>query len=104
MFWTSLPGNTIRCMLCPHHCVLLPNHTGICRQYQHQDSRLISLSYGSAASIAIDPIEKNPYITSFLARKYSPSGDMGAIYPADFAKTTRLRLDQVLLNLLRQKP
>lgn len=90
MFWTSLPGNSIRCMLCPHHCVLLPNHTGICRQYLHQDSRLISLSYGSAVSIAIDPIEKKPLFHVYPGKKILSIGGYGCNLSCGFCQNHTL--------------
>jgi len=55
-----LSGQKVRCLLCPHYCVLAKEQKGKCGVRQNQQGRLYSLIYGEATSIALDPIEKKP--------------------------------------------
>ena len=52
----------IRCAadLCPHNCVIQPDHRGICGVRENQSGNLIALSYGKAIAVHDDPIEKKP--------------------------------------------
>ncbi|MGQ1948452.1 AmmeMemoRadiSam system radical SAM enzyme [Geofilum sp. OHC36d9] len=58
-FWQP-ENNKIRCLLCPHYCLLGENETGLCRTRQNKQHQLITMAYGNAAVIHSDPIEKKP--------------------------------------------
>ncbi len=49
-----------KCHICPHHCNLDSNQTGICRGRKNIGDEIICLNYGKLTSIALDPIEKKP--------------------------------------------
>jgi len=53
-------GNNLRCLLCPHDCVLPPGGTGFCGIRVHRENRIYALTYGVHSGIALDPIEKKP--------------------------------------------
>jgi len=59
LFWRN-EGDSVRCELCPHYCLIAEGKTGRCRVRMNDDGRLRSLNYGKAASVALDPIEKKP--------------------------------------------
>ncbi len=48
------------CDLCPHACLLFEDRLGRCGTRTVENDRVVSLSYGKATSIALDPIEKKP--------------------------------------------
>lgn len=50
------------CDLCFHQCRLLEGQIGYCRARQNVNGRIISLNYGLLTSIALDPIEKKPFM------------------------------------------
>ena len=56
----AIEGNTLRCTLCNHYCVIKNNAFGKCRVRQNIYGNLISLNWGRVCSICIDPIEKKP--------------------------------------------
>ena len=56
------PAANIICPLCPHKCVLPPNVTGFCRARKNVDGTLVDINYGKVTSIALDPIEKKPFM------------------------------------------
>lgn len=53
-------GDRIRCLLCPHRCLLKEGQTGICNVRRVENGRLHTLAYGMAAALHVDPIEKKP--------------------------------------------
>lgn len=55
-----LEGGKVRCLLCPHYCLLAKAQTGRCGVRQNLNGRLYSLIYGETTSVALDPIEKKP--------------------------------------------
>lgn len=59
-YWHPLSEQRVECLLCPHHCRISPDHSGICRARKNINGRLIAWSYGKITSIALDPIEKKP--------------------------------------------
>ena len=58
----SGPPNSVmvRCMLCPHECILSENDRGFCRVRVVKDGRLHTIAYGNPCAVHLDPIEKKP--------------------------------------------
>ncbi len=50
----------VRCLLCPHFCLLAPGKTGLCSGRKNVGGKLYAINYGETVSLAIDPIEKKP--------------------------------------------
>jgi pyruvate formate lyase activating enzyme len=59
-YYNKLDKNKVRCVLCPHNCILKNEQYGICNSRKNINGDLISTSYGNLCSIGIDPIEKKP--------------------------------------------
>ena len=53
-------NGAVRCLLCPHKCLIAPGRRGRCLGRINRDNRLIAASYGRLVSVAVDPIEKKP--------------------------------------------
>ena len=60
LFFTKLVDDFVQCNLCPHHCTIRPNDTGLCRVRKNIDGTLYSLVYGHPIAQSIDPVEKKP--------------------------------------------
>jgi pyruvate formate lyase activating enzyme len=60
-FYKQLKDNKVRCNLCNHRCLILPNKTGLCGVRQNQGGKLYTLVYGRPISVHVDPIEKKPF-------------------------------------------
>ena len=67
-FYTTT-ANGIRCLLCPHQCLIKEGGRGICRSRECLDGKLFALSYGSPCAIAVDPVEKKP-LNHFMPGTY----------------------------------
>ena len=51
---------TVRCLLCPHRCVLAEDDRGFCRTRVVKEGKLHTLVYGNPCSLHLDPMEKKP--------------------------------------------
>jgi pyruvate formate lyase activating enzyme len=60
-FFTQLPGQNIRCELCPRLCEVAPGERGHCGVRQNVDGRYYSLVYGNPCAVHVDPVEKKPF-------------------------------------------
>jgi pyruvate formate lyase activating enzyme len=65
-WWEPGSNGSVRCLLCPHGCVVAPGRRGRCGVRENQFGALRSLNRGLVTSLAIDPIEKKPL------RRYLP--------------------------------
>lgn len=65
LFWEALipeehGEHTVRCLLCPHRCVINDDSTGRCRVRHNFSGALYALSWGHISALALDPVEKKP--------------------------------------------
>ena len=60
LFYQALADKKVKCLLCPHGCIVSPDKTGFCGVRQNKQGKLYSLIYGQITSLASDPIEKKP--------------------------------------------
>ncbi|MFO0571836.1 MAG: AmmeMemoRadiSam system radical SAM enzyme [Polyangiaceae bacterium] len=58
--FASHEGDTVRCQLCPHECILGENDRGFCRTRVVKGGKLHTLAYGNLCSEHLDPMEKKP--------------------------------------------
>lgn len=59
-YYEELQRNTLKCNLCPHHCVIGDGKQGICRVRKNSGGELFLETYGVVSSVGFDPIEKKP--------------------------------------------
>ena len=50
----------VKCMICPHGCMLSEGQIGLCHARMNKDNEIICRNYAKLTSIALDPIEKKP--------------------------------------------
>ena len=67
-FYSKVEGG-VRCLLCPHHCMIREGGRGICRSRECRGGVLYALSYGMPCAIAVDPVEKKP-LNGFMPGTY----------------------------------
>ncbi|MBI4717547.1 MAG: AmmeMemoRadiSam system radical SAM enzyme [Planctomycetes bacterium] len=66
----------VRCLACGHRCVILPEHSGVCRVRFNSGGELRAPG-GYVAGVQIDPIEKKPFYHAFPARDALSFGMLG---------------------------
>ena len=59
-FWEKINDKNVKCSLCSHNCKISESGFGICGVRKNENGKLYTLIYGSASSLASDPIEKKP--------------------------------------------
>jgi len=60
LFYSSDKGGIIKCLKCPHGCVLGDGDAGHCRNRVNYSGKLYSIAYGNPCAVHIDPVEKKP--------------------------------------------
>jgi pyruvate formate lyase activating enzyme len=58
--WYEAQGHLVKCVLCPHECILAENDRGFCRTRVVKHGKLHTVAYGNPCSLHIDPVEKKP--------------------------------------------
>ncbi len=85
-YYTVLDNKTVRCELCPHHCVLTDGKRGLCLTRQHVRGELVSLNYCRPVSSHIDPIEKKPLYHFYPGTEIFSSGPNGCTFKCLFCQ------------------
>lgn len=60
LFYNKVSGGKAACYLCAHRCLISEGEFGFCNVRQNQGGTLYTYSYGEAAAVNVDPIEKKP--------------------------------------------
>jgi pyruvate formate lyase activating enzyme len=77
LFYNKLDDNKVKCMLCPHQCVLENGQTGNCRVRTNKNGVLIADNYGKISSLHSDPIEKKPLYHYYPGKQILSIGSVG---------------------------
>ena len=59
LYWEK-SGDKVRCLLCPHYCLISEGENGLCKIRNNIGGTLVTTIFGEVTSTAIDPIEKKP--------------------------------------------
>ena len=59
LFYMPTPEG-LKCLKCPHGCLLGEGDSGICRNRVNYGGKLYTIAYGNPCAVHIDPIEKKP--------------------------------------------
>jgi pyruvate formate lyase activating enzyme len=86
MFFEKIENNRVRCLLCPHGCVLEQGGTGICMARKNMNGQLYSLNYAQVSSIALDPIEKKPLYRFHPGKTILSVGTFGCNFKCDYCQ------------------
>ena len=76
-FYYESAGTELRCLLCPHNCIVQEGGGGICGVRKNRNGALVSEIYGEITSIAVDPIEKKPLYHFFPGSSVLSAGTKG---------------------------
>ncbi len=58
--YSPLASGKVRCTACARYCVIPPGSRGFCHVRANEDGQLRLLTYGRAAALQLDPVEKKP--------------------------------------------
>ncbi|SHG75507.1 pyruvate formate lyase activating enzyme [Thermosyntropha lipolytica DSM 11003] len=86
VFYARREEKKVKCLLCPHGCVISPGKNGICRVRKNMSGRLVSLNYGKVTALALDPVEKKPLYHFFPGRNILSLGSLGCNFSCGFCQ------------------
>ena len=103
--WWRFEGENVRCMLCPHACLISPGKAGRCGVRIHVTGEGLYLSnYGMAASLAVDPIEKKPLYHWKPGTSVLSLGSVGCSMHCPFCQNWQLAECSPSVSLHRIEP
>lgn len=76
-YFEVLPDNSVKCLLCPHACILKNGQAGICHTRINEEGTLYTKAYGNPVAVHLDPIEKKPLYHFLPASKVLSFGTAG---------------------------
>ena len=76
-YWEYLKNQSVKCLLCPHECVIQEGKRGICHVRENEKGKLITRVYGKIAAKNLDPIEKKPLYHFYPGREILSVGTAG---------------------------
>ena len=82
----------LRCDVCHHRCLLSEGKTGFCRARKMQDGRIVPVNYGTATSVALDPIEKKPLARFFPGSNILSYGSFGCNLRCPFCQNWEISM------------
>ena len=84
-FYERLNGN-VKCLLCPHECIINDGKRGSCRVRKNIDGKLVSENYRQICSYNFDPIEKKPLYHFFPGKTIFSIGSIGCNLHCSFCQ------------------
>jgi pyruvate formate lyase activating enzyme len=85
-----IEGDSLRCSICPHNCLIRPGKTGFCRTRANHNGELYASNYGACTSSAIDPIEKKPLYHYYPGADILSLGSWGCNFTCRFCQNWRI--------------
>ncbi|RKX99776.1 MAG: hypothetical protein DRP54_06650, partial [Spirochaetes bacterium] len=79
-YYEKLKDGRVKCLLCPHKCIIAEGKTGYCRVRRNVEGTLYTEIYGRVSSIAMDPIEKKPLYHFFPGSDILSIGTVGCSF------------------------
>jgi len=104
MFWKPLSKQIVQCFLCPHHCIIAPEKTGVCGVRKNEHGKLFSLIYQACSSIAVDPIEKKPLYHFYPGSQVFSLGSVGCTFRCDHCQNYNISMAHPEDLSLRELP
>lgn len=77
LWYEESGGGALRCLLCPHNCLLKPGQSGICRVRSNNGGIMVAETYGMLSAMHLDPVEKKPLYHFFPGREILSVGSAG---------------------------
>ena len=93
LFYERYDGNAVKCILCPHACIIPQSKTGRCRVRRNIDGSLYSEIFGKVSSISLDPIEKKPLCMFHPGSRILSVGSFGCNLTCPFCQNSDISIN-----------
>lgn len=84
--WEEQKEGNLRCILCPHRCLIRPGERGLCGARENRDGMIHPVTSGIISGYALDPIEKKPLYHFFPGSSILSVGSYGCNLKCDFCQ------------------
>jgi pyruvate formate lyase activating enzyme len=82
----SSNNHKVKCLLCPHYCIIAEGKTGICGVRKNIAGKIELISYGAISGFALDPVEKKPLYHFYPGKNILSVGSYGCNMRCDFCQ------------------
>jgi pyruvate formate lyase activating enzyme len=86
LYYKQLPEQKVKCILCPHNCLLANGKVGVCAVRKNINGHLYALTYAKVSSLNLDPIEKKPLYQYKPGTKILSAGSLGCNLSCPFCQ------------------
>lgn len=94
----------IRCLLCPHRCLIKEGQSSRCLSRKNIGGKLYSLNYGKVLGAALDPIEKKPLYHFYPSSYIFSVGTFGCNFDCLFCQNHSLVHSVPIEEKIEKKP
>lgn len=102
--WEKQKEDSVRCLLCPHRCLIRPGEQGICGARGNRDGELHLYTAGIISGYALDPIEKKPLYHYCPGSSILSVGSYGCNLRCDFCQNYHISQNISLAGSQRLDP
>lgn len=106
MFYEKRENGNLHCFLCPHNCIMPPDHLGFCGVRKNVNGELYTLNYELVTSMALDPIEKKPLRNFYPGSHILSIGSVGCNFKCPFCQNhsiAQVKTDEVNTLILKSE-
>lgn len=89
-YYEQAENLTVKCHLCPHHCLIENGNFGFCGARENQNGILMARTYGVISSYAFDPIEKKPLFHFYPGKQIASFGSFGCNLKCQFCQNYKI--------------
>jgi pyruvate formate lyase activating enzyme len=89
-FYRKEADNKVKCLLCPHSCLISEGRAGICSVRVNESGTLYSKVYGEITSSSMDPVEKKPLYHFYPGREIYSIGSWGCNFKCAFCQNWQI--------------
>ncbi|MCI4325764.1 MAG: AmmeMemoRadiSam system radical SAM enzyme [Thermoplasmata archaeon] len=94
--YTPLPGGKIRCTACARYCAIPDGSHGFCFVRKNEGGKLVLLTYGRAAAVQVDPVEKKPLSHFHPGSRVLSIGTVGCNWRCQYCQNAEISQEQVV--------
>lgn len=96
ILYQPLPGGKVRCTACARYCTIPDGSRGFCFVRANQGGRLVLLTYGVAAAVQVDPVEKKPLSHYRPGTRVLSLGTVGCNWRCQYCQNAEISQEQVV--------
>lgn len=94
VFYQKTENDKVRCLICPHLCLLSDGAEGICKARRNTKGKIIAQSYGQMSALNLDPVEKKPLHKFKQGSNILSFGSFGCNFSCSFCQNWHISMQR----------